>query len=229
MKHKFFDKLIDYSKISIIEELKRIAKLLDKQTISRGDLDTHGKVSYYTIKRKFPGGLTAALKEAGLEYKVDNRFQDDVVLLKELQRIWEIVLQKEGRRPYQTDLRKYGCNFSISTYKERFGTWLKACQTLLDWEEGQQVKSQYRERSIANSEQSTKQKDIIREISLRLRMQVFKRDNFKCVYCGRSPATHVGLVLHVDHVIPWAKGGKTSLENLQTLCQECNLGKGAST
>ncbi|WP_343324290.1 HNH endonuclease signature motif containing protein [Streptococcus sp. Marseille-P8640] len=33
------------------------------------------------------------------------------------------------------------------------------------------------------------------------------------------------VVLHVDHIIPWSKGGETVLGNLQTLCSKCNLGK----
>ncbi len=35
-----------------------------------------------------------------------------------------------------------------------------------------------------------------------------------------------GVELHVDHVIPWSKGGPTVFEHLQTLCNKCNLGKG---
>ncbi|MBA3804703.1 MAG: HNH endonuclease, partial [Acidobacteria bacterium] len=34
-----------------------------------------------------------------------------------------------------------------------------------------------------------------------------------------------GVALHVDHIRPWSKDGETLLENLQTLCSECNLGK----
>jgi len=34
-----------------------------------------------------------------------------------------------------------------------------------------------------------------------------------------------GLSLHVDHIEPWSRGGKTIEENLQTLCEKCNLGK----
>ncbi len=30
---------------------------------------------------------------------------------------------------------------------------------------------------------------------------------------------------HIDHIKPWSKGGETVLENLQTLCATCNLGK----
>jgi len=34
-----------------------------------------------------------------------------------------------------------------------------------------------------------------------------------------------GVCLHVDHVKPWGKGGETVLENLQILCDVCNIGK----
>ncbi|MBI3319102.1 MAG: HNH endonuclease [Candidatus Omnitrophica bacterium] len=64
-----------------------------------------------------------------------------------------------------------------------------------------------------------------REISLTLRYAILKRDGFRCVKCGGSPATQPGVQLHIDHVQPWTKGGVTSQENLQTLCEECNLGK----
>jgi 5-methylcytosine-specific restriction endonuclease McrA len=35
-----------------------------------------------------------------------------------------------------------------------------------------------------------------------------------------------GITLHVDHLIAFSKGGVTVLDNLQTLCDSCNLGKG---
>ena len=34
-----------------------------------------------------------------------------------------------------------------------------------------------------------------------------------------------GAILHVDHVVPWSKGGETVLDNLQVLCHVCNIGK----
>lgn len=57
-----------------------------------------------------------------------------------------------------------------------------------------------------------------------LRWQVFSRDGWKCVSCGRT--SHDNIILHMDHILPRSKGGKDSLENLQTLCDRCNLGKG---
>jgi len=64
-----------------------------------------------------------------------------------------------------------------------------------------------------------------RDPSLRLRFKVMLRDNFTCQQCGASPAKQLGVELHVDHIFPWSKGGDTTLENLQTLCSNCNLGK----
>lgn len=59
------------------------------------------------------------------------------------------------------------------------------------------------------------------------RFQVFSRDNFKCVYCGRNPIDH-NTVLEIEHVHPKAKGGRDSVGNLVTACWECNRGKGDS-
>lgn len=55
------------------------------------------------------------------------------------------------------------------------------------------------------------------------RQNVFKRDNFKCQYCERKDQ------LTLDHVIPKAKGGKSTWENLITACNRCNARKGDQT
>ncbi len=65
-----------------------------------------------------------------------------------------------------------------------------------------------------------------RDPSIGLRFKVLQRDRFKCVLCGDHPARNVECVLHVDHVIPWSKGGKTREDNLRTLCATCNIGRG---
>lgn len=56
-----------------------------------------------------------------------------------------------------------------------------------------------------------------------LRWQVFQRDNWKCVSCGRGSQDDV--ILHVDHITPRSRGGKDELSNYQTLCHLCNIGK----
>ena len=57
----------------------------------------------------------------------------------------------------------------------------------------------------------------------KFRFEIFKRDNFKCQYCGSGVVD--GARLAVDHIIPIAKGGTTNAENLITSCYACNLGK----
>jgi len=59
-------------------------------------------------------------------------------------------------------------------------------------------------------------------ISNRARFEVFKRDNFRCKYCGATPEDGK---LEVDHVVPRASGGADSLKNLITACKKCNSGK----
>lgn len=64
-----------------------------------------------------------------------------------------------------------------------------------------------------------------RSIPFGLRYQVLERDR-KCLLCGATPDPENDVKLHVDHRVPWSQGGRTELDNLQTLCAQCNLGKG---
>jgi hypothetical protein len=59
-------------------------------------------------------------------------------------------------------------------------------------------------------------------LSKRTRFEVFKRDGFKCMYCGAHPP---GVLLHVDHIRPVAGGGGNDMDNLVTACEACNQGK----
>lgn len=58
-----------------------------------------------------------------------------------------------------------------------------------------------------------------------LRYDILRRDGFRCQICGATAQD--GWKLHVDHIIPVSKGGKTEPSNLRTLCERCNMGKGA--
>jgi len=60
--------------------------------------------------------------------------------------------------------------------------------------------------------------------SLKQRFEVFKRDQFQCQYCGRTPPA---VVLEVDHIIPRKASGPDTIDNLITSCFDCNRGKAA--
>lgn len=56
------------------------------------------------------------------------------------------------------------------------------------------------------------------------RLNIYARDGNTCQYCGQTlPRTH----LNLDHVIPRARGGRTTWENVVCCCVPCNLKKGS--
>lgn len=57
-----------------------------------------------------------------------------------------------------------------------------------------------------------------------LRDLVFDRDKHTCVSCGHGGRPKNPLT--VDHIKPVVRGGLTILENLQTMCHDCNQTKG---
>ena len=63
-----------------------------------------------------------------------------------------------------------------------------------------------------------------RYIPSSVRVSVLQRDGCKCVFCGRTASQ---IQLEVDHIIPFSQGGSNDFDNLQTLCIDCNRGKGA--
>lgn len=48
-----------------------------------------------------------------------------------------------------------------------------------------------------------------------IRLKVLERDNNTCYWCGQPGTT-------IDHVIPWSKGGRTTMDNCICACTECN-------
>jgi 5-methylcytosine-specific restriction endonuclease McrA len=55
------------------------------------------------------------------------------------------------------------------------------------------------------------------------RSAIFRRDGYRCVYCGE---VYRDRDLTVDHVQPRRKQGDHSPGNLVTACITCNVGKG---
>ena len=89
------------------------------------------------------------------------------------------------------------------------------------------IESAIKERQGEDEQKRLYKSHIERERALvtnRLRYQVMQRDHFRCQICGASQAE--GVQLHVDHIKPVSKGGKTEMKNLRTLCDRCNSGKG---
>lgn len=63
------------------------------------------------------------------------------------------------------------------------------------------------------------------KVSNKMRFSIYQRDGYRCRRCGVSGRFSQ---LEIDHIIPIAKGGKSTYDNLQTLCHRCNVEKGDS-
>ena len=164
----------------------------------------------------------AALKR----FAEENKFK---LSLEEIERLWIDL----GRQPTTTDI-KNGCSkYSLHTFERRFGSWRKALEFFVAYMNGEKEIDSSSQTEMVDSSTGKMNNSVEaaivhktkRDIGLRMRFLVMQRDDFKCCLCGRSPATTPGLQLHIDHIKPWSKGGETLMENLQTLCSDCNLGK----
>lgn len=215
----------------MISDLLSISKQLNKNVVTSTEYNTYGKYSFFTIKVRF-GSWSKFVEKAGLKQTGFIGRVDDEDLLKEIERIW-IEL---GRQPTTTDIKKGISKYDLNTFSRRFGGWRGALQYFVDWvnsEEETKTRTvniveeiDAEENKNITDEKEIKTKRTSRNINLRLRFRVLLKDNFKCCLCGDSPAKNPSIELHVDHIKPWSKGGETVIENLQTLCSKCNLGKG---
>lgn len=73
---------------------------------------------------------------------------------------------------------------------------------------------------------SSKKKKARGQIPQSVRFNVFRRDGFKCRYCGKSSPE---VVLHCDHAVSVRDGGGDGEDNLVTACIDCNLGKSSKS
>jgi len=197
----------------ILADLKSIASRLDTKTVSQPHYRQYGRYDDTTVARRF-GSWNKALLAAGLALSNEVNISD--------KRLFENILtlwQHFARQPRRRELAAAPSLISQSPYHRRFGSWTAALEAFTTYANASGTEAPPRH-EIVETRHSTS-----RDPSIRLRWKVLQRDRFTCCGCGASPALKLGVELHVDHVKPWSEGGETVLENLQTLCSTCNLGK----
>jgi hypothetical protein len=197
----------------LIADLQRVARELGADSVTAIQYGKNGKYAKCTIAERF-GSWNKGLGAASLAIRKRNNIPRKE-LFENLERLW----RKLGRQPRYVDLSDKGSTISIKTYENQFGSWRKALQAFVDYMNQEEVEAPVTTKSDA-------QQKTPRQPNLRMQWRVLKRDHYRCCHCGRSPSTHPGLILHVDHIIPWSKGGLTIEKNLQTLCSDHNYGKG---
>ena len=208
----------------LLDDLVRVYKMVHSN-LTKKVYNEHGKYYSSTFEKRF-GSWNKAKRKAGIDdiHKVNISVQD---LFQNIENIWTSL----GRQPKSDEIKKPLSAFSIMPYKNKFGSWNNALSEFIKYVESDQdyILKGKGDKNPPISKNSFEKKPVHktkREISDRLRFRVLMRDGFACQSCGRSPQSERGVELHVDHIIPYSKGGETILENLQTKCRRCNLGKG---
>lgn len=207
---------VPISSEELLADLKRVAADLNRPTVTYREYNVHGRYSAQTVYLRF-GSWNKALKEVGFGIS----HQDDI----DAERLFEN-LEPLGRQPAKRNLGTARSEFSERPYTRAFGTWRKALEAFVDWANaGGSFLNRTDEASVFDVGEKRRQARV-RDPNLNTRFLVMRRGGFRCRYCGKSPATHPGIELVLDHVEAWSKGGETVPENLVTPCEACNLGKG---
>ncbi|MDR0437053.1 MAG: HNH endonuclease [Bacteroidales bacterium] len=209
----------------IIEELKKVSKKLNSKSFSRKDFITNSDMSQFVFKRE--NSFNKLMKQAGLDIPLKSRKYTDDDRFENLLNVWT----HYGRQPNYAEMKNEPSIVGPKAYVIRWGSWTKALIAFIEKvnsdisvEITSEIKSAENE-NVEKLEHKKNSKEDRREIPLGLRFTIIKRDGYKCVICGRSPNTTFGIEFHIDHIIPFSKGGKTREGNLRTLCNECNIGK----
>ena len=198
----------------ILEDIKQVMTKLGKTTVTIREYDKMGNYHSSTALRKI-GTWNEILRT--LNATTSNVFHEDIDLLDNIKRVW---LQK-GIQPTRRDMdNKAWSSISSGTYLRHFGTWYNALDRFVEYinsDDGESIIDLDEGKNEVNGvKHKTK-----REPSDRLKVQVLMRDGNKCRICGVVCDGGIHK-MHFDHIIPWSKGGETTLENLQVLCSVCN-------
>ncbi len=211
----------------LLEDLRLSAKKNGRNTITMAEYEKIGKAHPSTIQRRF-GSWPRALKLAGLQPSRSKIGISDEELFENIKSQWINL----GRQPRYNEVRDPASRFSVGTYENRFGSWSNALKAFVVWvnsdaPDQSQHDVEEKKGTIDSADQMAPAKRRTRrEISDRQRFRILVRDGFRCKACGASPLVRPGIELHVDHILPWSKGGETTDDNLETKCDKCNLGKG---
>jgi hypothetical protein len=214
------------SREQIIEQLQLIAKQIRRNSVTKIELQNIAGLSDGPIRRLF-GSYRAALEAAGLTQSPGGVRYTEEECYENLLAVWTTL----GRQPRYQEMKAPPSRVGPKAYVSRWKSWRGALQAFVERvsQDAPTVEGLPQATDAPPVSNPPVKKRTPRDVPLGLRWAVFKRDRFRCVRCGKSPATHSALWLEADHIEPWSRDGETVIENLRTLCNECNRGKGASS
>lgn len=223
-----------FSDDELLSELRAVAHKLGTETVTVDQFNRQGRMNAETIRRRF-GSWWRAVERAGLTISNRGKRYSETDYFENLLKVWT----RYGRQPTYGELDQPPSWIRAGAYEAKWGTWRNALKAFLERVTVDVAEPPHAgappptqepsSHSSASSRTRTKSQPVEnirrRNITLGLRYDVLRRDRFRCVICGSSPASRVGCELQVDHITAVASGGETVLQNLRTLCSECNVGK----
>ena len=165
---------------------------------------------------RFYGGWEPVCTAADMKVWKTHEYNDEDIINLVLD-LW----RWRGQRPVITDLKKYnlehGTMLHEGTIKNKWGNWSPFIKLISQLGQGQITISDVIDAKIKKNPREA--------ISAGIRCEILRRDNYACIDCAASPRKDRNVSLHIHHVKPVSKGGKSLIENLVTNCSSCNLGK----
>lgn len=201
----------------LLNDVVAVKGKLHKESLTIKEYDAIGKYNSSTIIRRF-GSWNNALNLTGTN--ISNRYYSDEEFVENIKNVWLTL----GRQPTRREMndRKIS-HISSTSYIRKFGSWYNALEFFVF-----QIESENDSKiQVPVIDEDGFTHHTSRDPNDRLKVRVLMRDGNKCKICGVT--CDGGLhKIHFDHVVPWSKGGETTLENLRVLCAECNLALGNS-
>lgn len=238
----------------LIADLKRVSFELKNDSVTRDEYNRHGKFHSATHEERF-GSWIKAKEKAGLKRREHLSISDEEYFIN-LEEVWIKLGKQPHFSDMKIPFSKYsgsGYVHNFGTWRKALEQFIeyvnKDEETTIEDDNSIVIEEkkplevpivEYPNKELVSepvdktplakrpksSQEPINKHRTKRAVNDRLRFRIMRRDNFKCQDCGRSPAIDPKIILHVDHIKPWSKGGETTFENLRTLCSNCNIGKG---
>jgi len=219
----------------LLDSLRKFAEINNNEYFTTISYDSwRDKIATSnTIVDRF-GSWNKALIKIGIEGGREREYSTKE-LIDNLMLIWQVLKYPPGKR----QLTNYGRKISERPYIRNWGSVKNACEQIALYKKGDISEDElYKIKNENDGIPEVEMEDTRKiqkassqnDINPKLRSEILRRDNYKCVFCGRSSSV---AILQVDHIIPRSLIKRLCLSeklnkekfNLCTACDKCNVAK----